>query len=667
MHALSRFIDWLWLRNTEPDVAIAQLRWTREHLPLLYILLVLNGGAVAYTHYNLAPASLTLGVFGTFFTVCVVRTIWWFSAQSAIVPSGADAVHRLRSTIALASVMALGFPFWAIALDTYGGALEHVHIAMFLGITMVGCIYCLMYLPQAAIVIGLLGTPITVIYYLLKQDTVYTAIAMNMGLVMITLLSIVRTGFQGFRDMVLSQLDIAAKQQETERLGAENARLAHTDSLTGLPNRRHFFAQLQRMIADRQTSLEPFAIGVLDLDNFKPVNDTFGHFVGDSLLAAIGERLSTAAKERGIIIVRLGGDEFGLIIPSDVEHATSIGDDLCHMLAQPYKFDGMQLVVGCSCGIALFPEAGTNASELFDRSDYALYHSKTEQRGNCTLFSVEHETSIRSSRAIEVALQNADMEQELEIHFQPIVDTFTLRTRGVEALARWTSPTLGRVPPDQFIPTAERIGVISTLTLTLLNKSLNQLARLSQPIGLSFNLSATDIASPETMRAVTSMIENGPIDPSRLTLEITETAVMRDIDQAIAVIQQLQSLGVRISLDDFGTGYSSLSYLRRLPLNTVKGDRSFASDLCNEHGRKIVTAISGLCHTLSLDCVIEGIEDMEQLLHARRLGYRMAQGYLFAKPMPIADLVEWLELEDERTSETDRPASSSLRGIIKVV
>ena len=538
---------------------------------------------------------------------------------------------------------------------------------MFLGITMVGCIYCLMYLPQAAILIGLLGTPPSIIYYLFKQDTVYTAIAMNMGLVMITLLSIVRTGFHGFRNMALSQLDIAAKQQETERLGAENARLAHTDSLTNLPNRRHFFAMLNRLITDRQTSREPFAVGVLDLDNFKPVNDTYGHFVGDRLLAEIGQRLNDAAEELGITIVRLGGDEFGLIIPHDIEHATAIGDNLCRLLAQPYQFDGLQLVVGCSCGMAIFPEAGINASELFDRSDYALYHSKTEQRGICTLFSVEHETRIRSSRAIEVALQNADMEQELEIHFQPIVDTFTLRTRGVEALARWTSPSLGRVPPDQFIPTAERIGVISTLTLTLLHKSLNQLARLSQPVGLSFNLSATDIASPETMRAVTSMIENGPIDPSRLTLEITETAVMRDIDQAIAVIQQLQSLGVRISLDDFGTGYSSLSYLRRLPLNIVKVDRSFAHDLCNEHGRKIVTAISGLCHTLSLDCVIEGIEDMEQLLHARRLGYRMAQGYLFAKPMPIADLAEWLKQEDSRTSGLEIPVSGNLRGIIKVV
>lgn len=319
--------------------------------------------------------------------------------------------------------------------------------------------------------------------------------------------------------------------------------------------------------------------------------------------------------------------------------------------------DGHSVTIGCSGGFASFPEAGKTIHELFDRSDYALYHAKSESVGSSSLFSLEHETRIRSDRALEAALREADLMAELHVVFQPIICTRTHVVTAVEALGRWRSATLGDVSPERFIVTAERLGMIQSITLNLLGKALADFATLPETIGLSFNLSAHDIVSPSTIAKVLDLIEMSGVDPKRIAFELTETAVMSDYDAAVTGICALRELGIRVALDDFGTGYSSLSYLRQLPLDKVKVDRSFVSDINKPSGRNIVAAIVGLCRTLQLELIIEGVETDGQLIALQALGCSLAQGYLFAKPMSAAELTLWCA--GQEFSSAPRPAYDS--------
>ena len=340
-------------------------------------------------------------------------------------------------------------------------------------------------------------------------------------------------------------------------------------------------------------------------------------------------------------VTRLGGDEFGILVasPGSPEEIIAFCDGICAALQKPILLGEIRVSTGCSGGLAKFPRAGRDANELFDRADYALYHSKEHRRGRTTLFSQEHEDAIRAERAVEAALRTTDLAAEMEMHYQPILDTETGAIALVEGLARWTSPTLGRIPPDRFIAAAERCGMIHAMTLLLLRKALADCARLPPAIGLSFNLSAHDLASPETMVAILATVTGSGLNPRRLTMELTETALMRDFDQAKAAINMLRALGIQIALDDFGTGYSSLGYVHRLPLDKIKIDRSFMADIDTDRGSSLVSTILDLCQNLGLDGIAEGVETVDQLEAARRHGCRYIQGYLVGKPMPMADLL----------------------------
>jgi diguanylate cyclase (GGDEF)-like protein len=654
---LTKFKSW-WAFSSEPNVLIAQYGEVKRQVPLLYALLVLNACAVSYTHRAFAPDWLTIGFNGLLVLVCGWRTVAWMLAKDTSEITAQEARAQLIRTTVLAGVLGAAFVAWSLTLDQYGGTMERGHIALFIAVTVIGCIFCLVHLPQAAMLVTAAVTIPYLCYYLYQGNPVFTAMALNIALVTAVMIWVLLNSFAGFETLIRSKETLALKQREAERLGAENARLAYTDALTGLPNRRYFFAELDRALAAAKTSGGRIAVGVFDLDRFKPVNDTYGHVLGDRLLTLVGGRFAEAVSE-GVVLARLGGDEFGILLTRDVDDAQAIGQTICDRLSETFVIDDHQIALGCSAGFAIYPDAGATVHELFDRSDYALYHVKSARRGECALFSIEHETLIRTTRAVEIALQSADLDAELHVRYQPIVCTETMAVLGVEALGRWTSPVLGSVSPEQFITTAERIGLIETITLTLFAKALDDFAQMPGVLGLSFNLSAHDIVSPKTVAALIAMVENGPVDAKRLTFELTETALMRDFDAAVRGIRALRTLGIRIALDDFGIGYSSLGYLRRLPLDKVKVDRSFTADIDETSGRTIVTAILGLCQTLELDCIVEGVETEAQLGKLQALGYRMAQGYFFAAPMPLRTFMTWMTRQ--QTVRTTRSALTDLR------
>lgn len=622
--------------SDEPEIILAQYREITRQVPLLYSLLIVNTAAVAFTHRQFAPPVLTYVMPAGLCLVSLLRILkWQFPRKEPLDVAAARA--QLKRSVVFAGGFGLIAVLWALSLGRYGGPYEQGHVALYISITVIACIFCLMSLPQAALLGCLLVTGPYLAYYFAQQSTVWSAIAINIALVSLVMIRIILNSFKAFVELVRSQRDMAAKTAEAERLGEENARLAMTDSLTGLPNRRYFFTRLEAAIEAARDTDTRFAVGVLDLDRFKPINDTYGHVLGDRLLAEVGRRLS-ALVSSDLIVARLGGDEFGVILFSECDTAAAVGESLCRIICHPYKVDELRITIGCSGGFAIFPDAGQSAHALFDRSDYALYHVKSEERGRCALFSLEHETRIRSERAIEAALQAADFDAELTIHLQPIVDLASMRTTTAEILARWSSPALGQVPPHIFIPAAERLGLMQRVTQALFGQALDALADLPESLHISFNLSAHDIVSPDTIVFLLNEIRRRGVSPARLTFELTETALMRDFDLAIVGMRELRDIGCGIVLDDFGAGYSSLSYLRRLPVDKVKVDRSFVMTT-EGSDKEMLAAIKGLCDQLRLRCVVEGIESPSQLELVRSLGYREAQGYLLGRPVVLASFL----------------------------
>ncbi|AIQ92862.1 putative bifunctional diguanylate cyclase/phosphodiesterase [Methylobacterium oryzae] len=634
-HALSTLIAAL-TKSPRGLTAIRQLAELQKQVPSLYGLLSVNACALAATHYALAPAILTLGIPAVVISLCLIRGVHWLRLRPETL-SEAQAVHHLRRTTVLTIFFSIVFVVWAMVLTGFGGPYEQGHAAIFVAVTVIACIFCLTHLPVAAFLVTGIVMSVFLFCCVTSGNKVFLAIAANTAFVTVVMVRTLNTNYRAFVDLV-------ASQAVASRLSEENARLAQTDSLTGLPNRRYFFQKLDEAIRSPSEAGAPFALAIFDLDRFKPINDTYGHNVGDRVLAEAGRRLAEFASA-DVVVTRLGGDEFGVILRASEGAAAALAfcDGICTALQQPTRIGDIRVVTGCSGGLALSCKATRDADALFDRADYALYHSKEQRRGATTLFSQEHKDAIHAEQAVETALRTADLAAEMVLHYQPILDTETGRIAFVEGLARWTSPSLGQVGPDRFIAAAERCGMIHTVTLLLLRKALADGARLPPETGLSFNLSAHDLASPETVLAILAAVQGSGLDPRRLTLELTETALMRDFDHAKAAITALRSLGIKIALDDFGTGYSSLGYVHRLPLDKIKIDRSFMVDINTDRGCSLISTILDLCRNLGLDGIVEGIETQAQLDVARRHGSRYVQGYHIGRPMPLADLLQRMD------------------------
>jgi diguanylate cyclase (GGDEF)-like protein len=606
----------------------AQLAAFSRQVPLLYFILSVNSIALAFTHYGVAPVSLTIVFPGILVGACILRCLIWLRRRERAVEPKA-AARTLQSTVLLGGILGLAFLSWALSLFPYGDTARNGHILFFVGITVVSCIFCLMHVRPAALTLtGAVIVPF-VIFLLASGDAVKVAIGLNLLLVTVAMIYILIICSKQFAAMVNGEV-------ETRRLSQENFRLANVDSLTDLPNRRQFFHRLALLAERAGTEEHKFVVGVLDLDGFKAVNDLYGHGVGDRVLKETGQRLLQLSDDTHFI-ARLGGDEFGIIVDGvlDSEAVLAVGAQICSAFDQPFFISGILAKIGGSIGFAVAPEAGTTAELLYERADYALYHAKARFRGQPVIFSREHEVEIRKISTIEHTLRRIDLDAELSLHFQPIVNVETTRLVGFEALARWHNPVLGDVPPDIFISVAERTELIGTITQVLLRKALAAARSWPEHIFLSFNLSMRDLVSQSTILQIVTLIERSGIDPRRIIIEVTETALMQDYEQVQASLGTLRSMGLKVALDDFGAGQSSLSYVHQLSLDKIKIDRGFIRNIATqENSRNIVKTVIDLCRNLKFDCVVEGVETEEQVEIIVRLGCSMMQGYFFSKPMP---------------------------------
>lgn len=624
----------------KPELLHAQITALSRLIPLLYLILMGNFWVLAVNFMGKAPDWLSLGVALMMSIACCVRLVqWWRKRRSRRKNfDPAVAASELRRTTRVSILMGSAFSIWAFALFPYGDAQSQMYVGMFITIAMLTSMLCLIHhLPSAVVVAATCGVPLVVIFGMSGIST-FVGTAINVTFVTIAVVLVISIQYRDFNRMVDAQ-------KQSLELGNENLRLANLDSLTGLPNRRAFFSHLNEAFAEVQANGNRLALGIIDLDGFKPVNDLYGHATGDKLLVEVAARLSAHISSDTTFLSRLGGDEFAFTIVNAADDDTliTLGEAIAGVLREPFQFPEATVQISGSVGMAVYPEMASTFDLLFERADYAMYHGKSIRRGGAVLFSAEHETQINRDSKIEQALRRANLEQELSVVFQPIVNIRTQSTVGFEALARWTSPILGSVSPGLFIPVAERAGIINLLTQPLLEKALAVAVQWTDAVRLSFNLSAFDLNSVEAVLRIVKIIEGSGFDAQRLDLEITETAFTHDFAQVQRSVEILRQLGCGISLDDFGTGYSSLTRLHALPLTKIKIDRSFVTDMHKSpNSLKIVKSLLALSRDMGLDCVVEGVETKEEMAALRRLGGQMVQGYYCSPPVSSDQVHEFM-------------------------
>lgn len=451
---------------------------------------------------------------------------------------------------------------------------------------------------------------------------------------------------------------LAIVRDVSERKEAESQihDLAYYDSLTGLPNRQLFARQLESIIGAADEADGGCAVLFLDLDDFKRINDTLGHAVGDELLKNVASRLEQCVRAVDLVIpelgdgkmaanvARLGGDEFVVILRDvDCEDiAASIAARIIESLAEPQDCGGHQLVVTPSIGIALYPQDGLSSDDLLMNADAAMYMAKLAGRNTFSFFSGSMKVRSLHRLDLENELRNAIAENAFELYYQPKVDLESWTIVGAEALLRWPHPTRGFIPPEDFIPIAEETGLILKLGEWVLQSACRQLAAWKgtalETLRVAVNVSSQQILWRQVVDVLCEMTRDHGVSPHSIELEITESVLMRDTESTIATLTKLKRAGFGISVDDFGTGYSSLSYLKRLPIDTLKIDRSFVRDLhCDRDDAAICAAILAMSARLELGVVAEGVEREEQLEFLRKHGCEQIQGFLFSKPLPAAE------------------------------
>ncbi|NJJ58351.1 phosphodiesterase DibA [Pseudomonas sp. B14(2022)] len=426
----------------------------------------------------------------------------------------------------------------------------------------------------------------------------------------------------------------------------ELAHLAHHDPLTDLPNRLLFTDRAEQALASAQLHKRGCALLLLDLDHFKIINDSLGHNVGDQLLKLLGERLKVLFGP-GVTLARLGGDEFAVLAEncSQVVQAAALAQRMLDEMKQPFIFDGHQLFISASIGISLFPNDALSAEQLLRNADSALFKAKSVGREGYALYTEELTAHAQNRVEIASELRRALERQELRVYYQPVHDLHTSRLIGVEALVRWQHPERGLVPPGDFIPIAERTGLIADIDGWVMDQACRQMCQwLADGLPLSFiaiNVSSRLFARRELYDQVAQVLHDTGLDPAFLELEVTESAVMDDPEVALEQLHRLRELGLRLAIDDFGTGYSSLLRLKRLPVQKLKIDQGFVAGLpWDEDDAAIVRVVIALAKSMGMQVHAEGIEQVEQARFLLEQNCDMGQGYWFGRPMPALE-IDW--------------------------
>lgn len=428
--------------------------------------------------------------------------------------------------------------------------------------------------------------------------------------------------------------DVTERRRQEERI----AYLAHHDALTGLPNRVLFREQLVEALGMSQSTGNASALLYLDLDQFKSVNDTLGHPIGDKLLISVADRLRNQLAD-GDHVARLGGDEFAILLTGRATpaQAADLADRIIAAIGEPFDIAGQFIFIGVSIGIAVAPADGDDADLLMKHADMALYRAKQDGRNVYRFFETAMDKEIQTRRELEIDLRHALLNEEFQVHYQPLFNLQGGQIEGFEALLRWPHPRQGFISPAEFIPIAEETGLISGIGSWVLRQACLEAAKWPKHIRVAVNVSPVQFRTRTLVLEVIAALGASGLSANRLEIEITEGVLLQDTEATLSILSELQRLGVRIAMDDFGTGYSSLSYLRKFRFDKVKIDRAFVQDLNKGQDKlAVVRAVTGLCTSLGIATTAEGVESEEQLLALRAEGCTQAQGYYTGRPMPAS-------------------------------
>jgi diguanylate cyclase (GGDEF)-like protein len=438
---------------------------------------------------------------------------------------------------------------------------------------------------------------------------------------------------------------------DREESQARSQYLAYHDSLTGLANRLLFKEQLEQALKDISVTPHPLAVMFLDLDGFKAVNDTLGHSIGDLLLKAVAVRLRDITPQTDRI-ARLGGDEFAILQLSSAQPSSSISvaQTIIEVIGKPFCIDGHDVTVGASVGIAVARPGEMDTESFLKSADLAMYSAKSEGRGTYRMFDREMDLIVQARRILERDMRTALAQDGFTLFYQPLVNLQTKKVTAFEALMRWEHPERGMIPPSEFIPVAEEMGLIVHLGEWALRRACAEAVGWPSEICVSVNLSPLQFAKGNLVSTIVSSLASSGLPAKRLELEITESVLLEKSERNIAILTQLRELGVRISMDDFGTGYSSIGYLRSFPFDKIKIDQSFVRDLLVDKGSlAIVRAIAGLGVSFGMTTTAEGVETEEQMRCLNLEGCIEVQGFLYSKPIPADEIVRLLNDLNDRS------------------
>ena len=614
-------------------------------VPVLYGVVIVVTLILITTFHNSAPSVLVVFCPIAVLSVVTARLFYWIKARSQVATMSQHEMERQMTLVGIfGPALSLAFSVIGLLLLQYGDLSQQALAVISIWIVAVTSGLCLYVLPWASIMVVALAAIPTVIGLLLSGHGVLAQLAPVIAVISWLVVHLVREMNKTFEGIVRSrsELDISRADAVTAREAATS--LANTDPLTGLANRRVFDACIDQYGKRLDGKPEPFLLLMLDLDGFKPINDAHGHQVGDAVLKQVANRLASCVGDRGIV-ARMGGDEFAVLAdgPFSDTAAFEMAEQIRGTFASPFTHDSIHARLDVSIGIAIYEGTG-DPSRFIERADTALYHAKANSRGTTAFFSGELEKKAMYRADVEQGLRDGIGKQAFDMHFQPIIDTTNNKITGFEALARWTHPTMGAVPPGIFIPIAEQLGLMESLTEVLLRKAAAEAVKWPKDIYLSFNLSADQLIKPSAGLRILAILNEAGFAPTRFEAEVTETAIMRDIGKARETLNCLRAAGVRIALDDFGTGYSSFGHLRDLAIDKLKIDKSFIDDICGDaRASNIVSGIVMMSNSINMTCTAEGIEHPEQLALLASMGCEAAQGYLIARPMTAQAALHMLQ------------------------
>lgn len=642
MHA---FLKLFRLDTSDPELMRAQFHSFCGHIPLLYGILVSNTVAITVTCFDGAQLIKTLASPIVICAIGITRAAWWLRKARAREWSDSEIAGHLRRTCLLAVILTLIFNAWVIWVYQGADGYERSNLTFFLALSQVSTVFCLMTLRAAAMLVAVVSTTAFSLYFawvdgfrLLPQALVLACVCGGMAVV-------THSFNRSFSEVVRSRRTLALRQLETEKLSEENRRIAFTDPLTGLPNRRELLLRLDQLEARDSLAHNSLAVVFIDLDGFKLVNDEHGHQAGDALIRSVCERLARHCPDHGVL-ARVGGDEFAVLlemregIESAQAQAVALALRMLEEIAVPVVVDRHVLQVGGSIGIAANNDPAAHPRELLRRADLAMYHAKTAGKGQIALYSEELDRGRLRRLDIEAQIGNGLACGEFDLVYQPIVAATSGAVVSAEALLRWPRRSQGALPPDQFIEIAEATGQIHPLGLYVLERACRELGSFDE-LTLSVNVSPAQFRHPGFEQQVFSILERTGFPPERLQLEITESYLLANPERALRAVAMFKARGISLALDDFGTGFTSIHYLQSYGFSHIKIDKSLLVGL--EPGSKATMLVAGaitLATALDMAVIAEGVERQQQADILRAAGCHEMQGYLFGRPMPLAEFTE---------------------------